>query len=37
MNDRSLPMQARNQINEAIRHIRELQLKLTETKSMSEA
>lgn len=37
VNDRSLPMQARNKINEAARHIRELQLKLAEAKSMSEA
>jgi len=37
VNDRSLPMQARNRINEAVRHIRELQLKLKEAKNMSEA
>jgi len=37
VNDRSLPMQARNRINEAVRHIRELQLKLAEAKNMSEA
>ncbi|MGB5328629.1 MAG: hypothetical protein WBO58_10430 [Gammaproteobacteria bacterium] len=37
VNDRSLPMQARNRVNEAIRHIRELQLKLAEAKNMSEA
>jgi len=37
VNDRSLPMQARNRITEAVRHIRELQLKLTEAKNMSEA
>ncbi|MDH3469595.1 MAG: hypothetical protein OES26_27545 [Gammaproteobacteria bacterium] len=29
-NDRSLPTQARNKINDAVRHIRELQLRLTE-------
>lgn len=37
VNDRSLSMQARNKINEAVRHIRELQLKLEEARSMSEA
>lgn len=37
VNDRSLPLQARNRINEAVRHIRELQLKLAEAKNMSEA
>ena len=37
VNDRSLPMQARNRVNEAIRHIRELQLKLAEARNMSEA
>ena len=37
VNDRSLPMQARNRINEAVRHIREMQLKLAEARSLSEA
>ena len=36
-NDRSLPLQARNRINEAVRHIRELQHKLTEAMRLSEA
>ena len=37
VNDRSLTQQARNRINEAVQHIRELQLKLAEAKNMSEA
>lgn len=37
MNDRSLPVQARNRISEAVRHIREFQLKLAEAKSLREA
>jgi uncharacterized protein (UPF0147 family) len=36
-NDRSLPMQVRNKINDAARHIKELQLRLAQTKEMSEA
>ena len=35
-NDRSLPMQARNKISEALQHIRELQLKLDTSKNISE-
>ena len=36
-NDRSLPLPARNRINDAVRHIRELQLKLARPKSLREA
>ncbi len=36
-NDRSLPIQARNKINEAVRHMRELQHRLAQAMSMSEA
>ncbi len=35
-NDRSLPMQARNKINDAVRHIRELQHRLKEVMHLSE-
>jgi len=35
-NDRSLPTQARNKINDAVRHIRELQLRLTDAINLSE-
>ena len=35
-NDRSLPMQARNKINDAVRHIRQLQHRLKETIHPSE-
>ena len=35
-NDRSLPMQARNKINDAARHIRELQQRLKEALHLSE-
>jgi uncharacterized protein (UPF0147 family) len=33
VNDRSLPLHTRNKIIDAIRHIKELQLKLIEVKS----
>ena len=36
-NDRSLPMHARNKISDAVRHIRDLQLKLSEAVNLSEA
>ena len=35
-NDRSLPMQARNKINDAARHIRELQHRLQEAMHLNE-
>lgn len=35
-NDRSLPTQARNKINDVVRHIRELQLRLTDAINLSE-
>jgi uncharacterized protein (UPF0147 family) len=37
VNDRSLPLHARNKINVALRHIRELQIRLTEATAMDEA
>lgn len=36
-NDRSLPMQVRNKINDAVRHIRDLQQKLEQVRDLSEA
>ncbi len=36
-NDRSLPMQARNKISQALQHIKELQLKLETTGEMPDA
>jgi uncharacterized protein (UPF0147 family) len=36
-NDRNLPMQARNKINTALQHIKELQLKLETARDMTEA
>lgn len=36
VNDRSLPLQARNKVNQAAQHIREMQLRLAKTKGMSE-
>jgi hypothetical protein len=35
-NDRSLPTQARNRINDAVRHIREQQFRLSEAINLSE-
>ena len=37
INDRSLPMQARNKINAALQHIKELQLELETAQDMTEA
>ncbi len=36
-NDRSLPMQARNKISQALQHIKELQLKLETIGEMPDA
>ena len=35
-NDRSLPIQARNKISEALQHIREMQLQLDTARNTSE-
>ncbi len=36
-NDRSLPMQARNKINQALQHVKELQLRLETAGEATEA